>query len=99
VDPSRNWYLCTELPEEYPAFSPLAYSLDVLLPLIDLQQERFWSPLTPTPVHNPLFEYFSLDFKHIIRLALWFEMLFGWLASLMLVAVVSTISKRTYSEN
>ncbi len=35
-----NWYLCKKLREEYTGFSPLAYSLDLILPLVDLQQER-----------------------------------------------------------
>jgi hypothetical protein len=46
---SANWYLCGALPEEYTGFSPLAYSLDVLLPLVNLQQEQDWAPLIPTP--------------------------------------------------
>jgi len=44
-----NWMLCEQLPAEYTTFSPLAYSLDILLPLVDLGQEKRWGPLTPTP--------------------------------------------------
>ncbi len=35
-----NWFLCRLLPAEYTTFSPLAYSLDILLPLVDLGQEK-----------------------------------------------------------
>ena len=31
--------LCKSLPAEYTTFSPLAYSLDILLPLVDLGQK------------------------------------------------------------
>lgn len=90
-----NWYLCDDLPQEYTGFSPLAYSLDVLLPLVNLQQESDWAPLIPTPKgswHQELFGHWT--FKHIVRMVLWFEILFGWLASLLLVAVVSGLTKR-----
>ena len=33
-----NWFLCEPLPSDYTKFSPLAYSRDVLLPLVDLLQ-------------------------------------------------------------
>lgn len=90
-----NWYLCEKLPEEYSGFSPLAYSLDVILPLVDLQQETSWSPLIPTPKAVWYQELFSIcDWKHFTRLVLWFEILFGWVSSLLLVAVVSGLTKR-----
>lgn len=91
-----NWYLCEDLPEEYTGFSPLAYSLDVLLPLVNLQQETDWAPLIPTPKGSWYQELFGhWTFKHIVRLVVWFEILFGWVASLLLVAVVSGLTKRS----
>lgn len=90
-----NWYLCTALPEEYTGFSPLAYSLDVLLPLVNLEQEKDWAPLVPTPQAIWWKELgINWTFKHIIRLVLWMEILFGWIASLLLVAVFSGLTKR-----
>ncbi len=35
---------CPGLPATLPAFQPLVYSLDLLLPLVDLQQQRHWAP-------------------------------------------------------
>jgi hypothetical protein len=91
-----NWYLCEALPEEYTGFSPLAYSLDVLLPLVNLQQEQDWAALIPTPKGSWYQEYFGhWSFKHFVRLVIWFEILFGWVASLLLVAVVSGLTKRS----
>ncbi len=90
-----NWYLCAALPEEYSGFSPLAYSLDVILPLVNLQQESSWSPLIPTPNKTWYKELFTFEGgKHWTRLLVWFEILFGWVASLLLVAVVSGLTKR-----
>jgi hypothetical protein len=91
-----NWYLCEALPEEYTGFSPLAYSLDVLLPLVNLQQEQDWAALIPTPKGTWYQELFgNWSFKHLVRLVIWFEILFGWVASLLLVAVVSGLTKRS----
>lgn len=91
-----NWYLCEALPEEYTGFSPLAYSLDVLLPLVNLQQEQDWAPLIPTPKGTWYQELFgNWSFKHLVRLVIWFEIIFGWVASLLLVAVVSGLTKRS----
>lgn len=95
VEDRTNWYLCDDLPAEYTGFSPLAYSLDLLLPLVNLQQESDWAPLIPTPKglwYQELFLHWT--FKHVVRLVVWFEILFGWLASLLLVAVVSGLTKR-----
>lgn len=89
------WYWVAALPEEYSGFSPLAYSLDVILPLVDLQQESRWSPLIPTPNKAWCVELFTFEGgKHWTRLLVWLEILFGWLASLLLVAVVSGLTKR-----
>lgn len=93
--PQPNWYLCSELPEEYTGFSPFLYSLDLILPLVDLQQEHDWSPMIPTPKNTWLGELKSWEFpKHCTRLLVWFEILFGWMSSLLLVAVVSGLAKR-----
>lgn len=90
-----NWYLCDKLRGEYAGFSPLAYSLDVILPLVDLQQESSWSPLIPTPKAVWYQELAAVcDRYHLTRLLLWFEILFGWVSSLLLVAVVSGLTKR-----
>ena len=93
--PKNNWYLCSQLSEAYSGFSPLAYSLDIILPFVDLQQETRWSPLIPTPIHPWYAEFFAnWSWQHNIRLLVWFETLFGWLSGLLLAAVVSGLAKR-----
>lgn len=94
VKGAGNWYLCEKLREEYTGFSPLTYSLDLILPLVDLQQEHDWSAMIPTPKNSILDEFSAFSLKHITRLVTWFEILFGWMASLLLVAVVSGLTKR-----
>jgi hypothetical protein len=90
-----NWMLCDKLPAEYTTFSPLAYSLDILLPLVDLGQEKTWGALVPTPKLNLFNELFALSPAHWVRLLNWFEILFGWVASLLFVAIVSGMSRRS----
>ena len=90
-----NWYLCDSLREEYTGFSPLAYSLDVLMPLVDLQQESDWAPLVPTPKQGVWDEFTSFGWKHFVRLVIWFEILVGWGISLLMVAIVSGLARRS----
>ncbi|MDU8498431.1 membrane-associated oxidoreductase [Pseudomonas syringae] len=90
-----NWYLCAELPEAYTGFSPLAFSLDLLLPLVDLHQEKDWAPLIETPKANifaELWGFFSA--KRLVRFVMWVEILAGWGFSLLFVAVVSGLARR-----
>ncbi|MCF7964111.1 MAG: hypothetical protein K9L79_01085 [Methylobacter tundripaludum] len=94
VQGAGNWYLCKDLREEYSGFSPLAYSLDLILPLVDLQQEHDWAPMIPTPENTSIGELKAHSLKHVTRLVVWFEILFGWMSSLLLVAVVSGLTKR-----
>lgn len=96
--PFNNWYLCPQLAGEYTGFSPLAYSLDLLLPLVDLQQEHDWAPYVPTPQQNWGDELLALSKYHWTRLLVWFEILFGWVASLLLVAVLSGLTNRDQSD-
>ncbi len=98
VSDKENWYLCKKLANEYTGFSPLAYSLDLILPLVDLQQEHDWAPYIPTPETNWLDELGSFSIYHWTRLLVWLEILFGWLASLLMVAVISGLTNRNNEE-
>ena len=61
---------------------PTAFTLNVLLPVGNLGQEGTWRPETGTWGGR------------IAQFAVWFETLFGWMAGLILVAVVSGLAKR-----
>lgn len=89
-----NWFWCATLVSEYASFSPFVYSLDLILPLVDLQQERTWAPIVATPRaewYAELVEHWSLN--HLVRLWLWLEILFGWAVSSVLLAVLSGLVK------
>ena len=60
-------------------FSPLAYTLDLLLPLIDLNEKRHWLPATGAAPGS--------GWSDIVRVAGWVVTLFGWTVALL--AVVS----------
>jgi len=65
---------------------PFAFSLDVLLPLIDLREQRRWAPAMRDD------DYASPAGG--VQLLIWFEALWGWFASLALIAMVSGLADR-----
>ena len=73
------------LPPEYTTMWPWAYSLDLLLPLVNLQQDIDWAPIVINGKGEQLWGGYAL------RALLWFEILFGWAASLILVAVLGRL--------
>ncbi|RDV07020.1 hypothetical protein DXH95_06440 [Sphingorhabdus pulchriflava] len=81
----QKWTECSEVPAEYSTFQPFVYSLDLVLPLVDLQQDSDWAPIVEDPPGTDLL------FGVILRWAMWFEILFGWVASLTLVAVLGRL--------
>lgn len=104
-----NWYLCPDLPAEYTTFDSLLYSLDLILPLVELQQDKDWAPMicTPRDIDGSsvwLIGWFKsltlwdsrqgCGLRSFTRFIMWFEILFGWVASLMLVAAVTRLASR-----
>lgn len=73
---------CAALPSGVPIFEAFVYSLDVLLPLADLRQERHWVPARDPPAPDvggalgvPLLQWL-----------IWFEAACGWALTLTWVA-------------
>lgn len=83
-----RWTECSGVPDEYSTFQPFIYSLDLILPLVDLQQETDWAPIAEGPTGR------DLPAGVVLRWLMWFEILFGWAASLMLVAVLGRLVER-----
>jgi uncharacterized protein YjbI with pentapeptide repeats len=81
---SNNWVLNENLDGEYTTFNPFMYSLDVILPIVDLQVEKDWGQYVSS--NNGTLNDFT-------RWLMWFEILFGWTYSLMLVAILSGLAK------
>lgn len=68
------------LPPEYPEFSAIWFSLDALLPIVDLHQESYWLPD-------------GRDEWSFPRIYLWFHILIGWGLTSILVAAFTGIVK------
>jgi hypothetical protein len=80
---ANNW-IDSKVDGEYTTFNPFMYSLDVILPIVDLQVEKDWG------------QYVSSDngtLNDFTRWIMWFEILFGWIYSLILVAILSGLAK------
>ncbi|HEV7256236.1 MAG TPA: hypothetical protein VGN82_00520 [Bosea sp. (in: a-proteobacteria)] len=67
----------------YPAFNPWFYSLDTLLPVLDLGQKSFWRPNPNSTVGRIAINYF------------YFQAIVGWALSLLAVAGFSGLVKST----
>jgi hypothetical protein len=80
-----NWTRCPDVPGEYTSFSSLAYSADLILPVVSLGQSNDWSPITSG-------DGWSLGY--VTRCLVWFEELLGWVAALTLAAIASGLVKR-----
>jgi hypothetical protein len=83
-DGTNNWVLNENLDGEYTTFNPFLYSLDVILPIVDLQVEKDWGQYVSS--NNGTLNDFT-------RWIMWFEILFGWIYSLILVAILSGLAK------
>lgn len=70
------------VPEDYPAFNGLMYSLDTFFPFVDFHQEAYWLP-------------FAGDrFGWFFRLWLWVHIIAGWVLSTMAVAGLTGLIKK-----
>jgi hypothetical protein len=67
---------------DYPDLNTLLYSTDVALPIVDLQQERYWMPNSSKPEGRFLW-WFN-----------WFEVLFGWFLASMGIAGATGIIRK-----
>jgi hypothetical protein len=65
---------------------PLAYSLDVLVPLVDLREQRRWAPA----VNDDRTALPAV----LVQTLTWFEALCGWLATLTLLAMATGLADR-----
>lgn len=84
----QYWTQCSAMPSAYTTFQPFFYSLDLILPLIDLQQDPDWAPIVASQTGETLWA------GRMIRWLTWFEILFGWVMSLMFVAIVGRLVEK-----
>ena len=74
--------ICKQLPLTVAPFQPLLYSLDVLLPLVDLRQQHHWVPARGALAS----EVEAWIGTPPLQLLVWAEALCGWIAALVLLA-------------
>jgi len=82
-----DWTRCTDLPPQYPAFSPLLYSLEHLVPFVDLQQRRLWAVASERAAPDA--------WGSAARAVAWHQVVLGW-AGWLLVALclLSALNRR-----
>ena len=80
-----NWTQCEALLAAYPRFSPLAYSLDLILPVARLGQSNMWTPISDGS---------WLSLSGWTQRLVWLEEIFGWVAALTLGAIAAGLVKR-----
>lgn len=69
-------------PQEYPCFNPLIYSLDLIVPFMDLHQEEYWAP---NGVH---------EWADIFKWWKWSQIILGWVFASLAVGGLSGIVKK-----
>jgi hypothetical protein len=90
-----NWTRCPELPAEYPAFQPFAYSLDLLLPFVDLRQSEQWAAVSAPSRPARAGESSVISTWGVATRVLgWYEVLFGWVALLLFAALLTGAFER-----
>lgn len=88
-----NWVSCQTIAENI-VFEPLAYSADVLLPIIDLKQRSVWQPLPREfKVKLGLREEVTVP-RWSIRFATWIENILGAAGTLLVGAIMSGLIRR-----
>ena len=90
-----GWTTCAEVEPsfvEYSQFNPWVYSFNVLLPVVDLYQERNWVPMRKEVLIEAGGYAFVVPAWGTNALVLT-EVAFGWVASLLAVAAFSGLVK------
>jgi hypothetical protein len=90
----REFVASGEAPLHYPVFNPLVYSLENFLPIVELQQDKYWRPNTRHRVpgrakrsgapRDP-----SSVPSRLLRCYLWLHILAGWTITPLLFAGLS----------
>ncbi len=90
-----GWTTCAEVVPafaEYSQFNPWVYSFNVLLPVVDLYQEKYWVPMRKEVPFEAAGHAFVVPAWGTNALVLT-ELVFGWVASLLAVAAFSGLVK------
>jgi hypothetical protein len=94
-DRPGGWTTCSEVVPafaDYSQFNPWVYSFNVLLPVVDLYQEKNWAPMRKEVRFEAGGHTFLVPAWGTNALVLT-ELVFGWVASLLAVAAFSGLVK------
>jgi len=69
-------------------FVPLVYSLDVLMPVVNLGYKATWQPVVCDSVQHPII------LGQIVQFIYWFEIFFGWTSGVLLIGVLGNLIKK-----
>jgi hypothetical protein len=109
LDATQDWSwktICDHaVPSEYSVFQPFVYSVDIMLPFLELRQEHDFSPRTLDDKAEVIRPQFTLPkwlpllggtwgLGHLVRSWEWFEIFFGWTLTILVAASVSGIIKK-----
>lgn len=70
------------LPNDYPRFNSLIYSIDSFIPFVNLHQENYWLPVANRP------------FGLVYRGYLWLHIAAGWIFSTLFVAALTGLVRK-----
>jgi cytoskeletal protein CcmA (bactofilin family) len=83
----------TSLPAGYPPLKPFVYSLDVLLPIVDFQQDSKWRP-DAQATHNFAIAGANVSMGKVALYYMWLQIAVGWILSTLLVASVTGLIRK-----
>ncbi len=79
------------VPEDYPVFNPLVYSIDSFIPFINLHQEEYW---LPNAARSCTLLQQQLPCGSVLRVYMWLHIGLGWvLATLFAVGLTGLVRK------
>ncbi len=91
IEPTVVWQANERaLPPSYPAFNPLVYSLEHLIPFVDLQQRHLWSAAGGRAVAD--------GWSTAARIVAWHEAVLGWAGWLLVALCLISASNRRRGE-
>ncbi len=92
---SSNWTRCPALAIEHPAFRPFVYSLELLLPFVDLRQRSQWDAIdSQRDATRAKAGSATSGWRVATRVLSWYQLLVGWLAITLLAWLALRGSER-----
>ncbi len=91
---------CKQL-DDYPRFNALIYSLETLVPVLDLRQKAFWLPASAAApkcqkrltIPGTTYDFATL-FGYALRGYFWTHIIIGWLLTALLTVALTGIVRR-----